>query len=52
MPIALKAVLTALIIFALSGIGYAVTDNKLLKTISMFSGGVTIGMLFVGIWSA
>ena len=52
MPIALKVFLTAFIIFALSGIGYAVTDNKLLKRILMLSGGATIGMLFTGIWIA
>lgn len=52
MPIVLKIFLTALMIFALSGIGYAVTDNELLKKILMFSGGATIGMFFAGIWSA
>lgn len=52
MPIVLKVWLTALMIFALSGIGYAATDNKLLKKISMFSGGATIGMFITGIWNA
>lgn len=52
MPIVLKVFLTAFIIFALSGIGHAATDNKLLKKICMFSGGATIGMLFTGIWIA
>ena len=37
MPIVLKVFLTAFIIFALSGIGYAVTDNKLIKMILMVS---------------
>ena len=52
MPIVLKIFLTVLIIFALSGFGYAVTDGKLLKRISIFSGGAAIGMILTGIWSA
>ena len=51
MPIALKVFLTAFIIFAMSGFGYAVTEDILLKKISIFSGGATIGMLLTGIRS-